>query len=296
MRTIITTALIITAIAAMAQTERTDTLMISQRPSRAVITESPDGLKVTVITNNGDTTTESVYLQPYSPDSQVKSKQSTNTGTATTFSDGVLGVKVKNRHWGIISGGLGIGLVNASGQPSGLGLQWGKSFEISWFNALAMRYSNRWLSVSLGLGFDWRNYKITTSGHRLCPNGEGGIGIAPYPDGTHHGASRIKVFSLGIPLLYTQKIPSTTLSVTLGGILNFNTHASLKTWYTNPDGNHTEEYAEGFHHRRVTADLFGSLNFFKGNGIYVRYSPQTVLQGHNSPQFKPLSIGIILFL
>ena len=242
------------------------------------------------------TTTESIYVQPYSPESSVKSRQSTNTATATTFSDGVIGVKVKNHHWEVITGGLGIGLVNAAGQSPALGLQWAKSFEISWLNALAVRYSARWQSLSLGLGFDWRNYKITTSDHRLCPNGEGGIGIAPYPDGTHNGASRIKVFSLGLPLLYTQKIPRTTLSVTIGGILNFNTHASLKTWYTNPDGNHTEEYSEGFHHRRVTADLFGSLNFFKGNGIYVRYSPQSVLQGHNSPQFKPLSVGLILFL
>lgn len=287
---------IITTFAAAAQDAAPDTIIVATNPSRTVITESPEGLKVTISNVAGDSVTENVYVQPYAPDASVRSGQHTNSRAATTFSDGVLGVKAKNHHWEVVSGGFCLGFVYPHNQPADLGLQWNKSLEISWINALAVRYRNRLMSLSLGLGFDWRNYKITTSGHGLGINGEGGIATRPYPDATHSQASRIKVFSLGIPLLYTQKIPKTTLSVTIGGILNFNTHASLKAWYDNVDGNHIEEYAEGFHHRRVTFDLFGSINFYKGCGLYVRYSPQSVLQGHGSPQFNPLSAGLMLFL
>lgn len=294
---ILTTATaILIAIAATAQTQPTDTIMTSSGSSRTIITESPSGLKVTVSKLQGDSIIENVYVQPYAPNASVKADQYTSTGVETTFADGVIGVKSKNHHWEAVTGGLCLGFVYPCGQPSDLGLQWNKSLEISWINALAVRYRHKSLSVSFGIGFDWRNYRITTSGHGLGINSEGGITTRPYPDHTHSHASRIKVFSLGLPLLYTQKIPKTTLSVTVGGIVNFNTHASLKAWYTKSDGNHIEEYAENFHHRRVTFDLFGSVNIFKGCGLYVRYSPQSVLQGHGSPQFNPLSAGLMLFL
>ena len=286
----------VAALAAMAQKAEPDTLMITKNASRAVITENAGGLKVTVSDLNGDSIVENVYFQPYAPNSSVKSTQNTSTWTTTTFNEGVIGIKVKNHHWEAVSGGFCLGFTNAQGQPADLGLQWNKSLEISWINALAVRYRYRSISVSFGFGFDWRNYKITTSGHRLALNGSGGVTAAPYPEGASSQFSRIKVFSFALPLLYTQKIPGTSISVTAGGILNFNTHASLKTCYDNADGNRVEEYAEHFNHRRVTVDLFGSLNFYKGCGLYVRYSPQTVLQGHNSPEFKPLSAGFILFL
>ncbi len=130
----------------------------------------------------------------------------------------------------------------------------------------------------------------------VCLNGEGGIKPDVYPEEVEPRSSRIKVFSLGIPLLISQKFGRSGMGVTAGAILNFNTHASLKTDYRTANGNEIEEYAEGFHHRRITVDLFGCLQFWKSCGLYVRYSPQSVLQGHNSPQFRPLSAGIMLFL
>jgi len=288
--------LIATALTANAgATERPDTLLSTTGSSTAIISESPSGLKVMVKKLEGDQS-ESVFIQDYTPNATMKAEQHTSSFSELTLSDGTLGIKVKNRKWEIVSSGFCLGLVNATGQPDGLGLQWGKSLEISWVNALAVRYRTRWQWISLGIGFDWRNYKITTSNHHLTPNGLGGVGIAPYPEDASAGASRLKVFSLGVPLLYNVKIPRTPFSVTLGGILNFNTHASLKTWYTGPEGNHMEEYSEDFHPRRVTVDLFGSLNIMKGCGLYVRYSPQTVLHGHASPTFRPLSMGIILFM
>ena len=279
------------AIAANAE-EKADTLLVTLNPVSTVITEESNGFTVTVV-NEDKTTT--IYQKEFAQNSSIKSSQSNFDFRETTIADGSIGLKSKSKHWNVITGGLGIGLVYPSGQPAGLSLQWNKSFEISWVNALAVEYVNRGFGVSLGLGFDWRNYRMTTI-HRMNLNGEGGIKPDVYPEEVEPRSSRIKVFSLGIPLLISQKFGRSGMGVTAGAILNFNTHASLKTDYRTANGNEIEEYAEGFHHRRITVDLFGCLQFWKSCGLYVRYSPQSVLQGHNSPQFRPLSAGIMLFL
>lgn len=284
-------AFLTAAIAANAE-EKTDTLLVTLNPSTTVITEESNGFTVTVVDKDNATT---VYQKEFAQNSSIKSRQSNFDFNETTFKEGVVGLKAGSKHWNVITGGLGIGLVYPSGQPAGLNLQWNKSFEISWVNALAVEYVNRGFGVSLGIGFDWRNYKMTTS-NRMNLNGEGGIKHDTYPEGMQPRSSRIKVFSLGIPLLLSQKFGRSGMGITAGAILNFNTHASLKTCYRTPEGNEMEEYAEDFHHRRVTVDLLGCLQFWKSCGIYVRYSPQSVLQGHNSPQFNPISAGIMLFL
>ena len=287
------TAIVITLAAITAHCEEMpDTLMLTHNPATTVITEKSNGFTVTVINDDSTTT---VYQKEFSQNSNIKSRQYDSVFSETIFNEGVIGLKAGSRHWNVITGGIGIGLVYPSGQPSGMGLQWNKSFEISWVNALAVEYVNRGFGVSLGLGFDWRNYKMTII-HRMNLNGEGGIKPDVDPEEVEPRSSRIKVFSLGIPLLISQKFGRSGMGVTAGAILNFNTHASLKTDYRTANGNEIEEYAEGFHHRRITVDLFGCLQFWKSCGLYVRYSPQSVLQGHNSPQFRPLSAGIMLFL
>ena len=291
-RYIILTLAAASAVLGLRSEERPDTLFTAQTPETAIITENSHGLTVTVI--NSDQTS-SVFEQPYDSNSAIKSNQETRSGYMTTIYDGVIGIKAK-RHWNVITGGIALGLVNAVDQPDDLGLQWNKSFEISWVNAIAAEYCNRGFSVSLGLGFDWRNYRITTRSHHLTINGAGGIGTSPYPEGSTPRNSRIKVFSLGLPLLFSQKFGNSGIAITAGAILNFNTHASVRTSYRTETGNDMEEYAEGFHHRRTTIDFLGCLQLWKSCGLYVRYSPQTILQGHGSPQFKPLSAGVMFFL
>jgi len=277
--------------------EKTDTLLLREVPSRAIITESPSGIKLTVGNPDNGSDTTTVCLQEYGPDVNVATDQETITWTHLKADGGAIGVRASH-HWDIISGGLAIGLVNAQGQPEGLGLQWKKSIEISWINALAVRYSTHLFSMSFGLGFSWKNFRTTLSSHCMIPDGHGGVGTAPYPEGSQPGASRIKVFSLGLPLLLTQRIPSTSLSVTLGGILNFNTHASLKTWYTDASAHHNDiSNTRSIGQRKISIDLFGSINLWKGSGLFVRWSPQTVLRrGYGSPEFKSLSVGAVFFL
>ncbi len=271
-----------------------DTIVNVSTPSTLVITESAKGIMLDIKENNG-TGTSTMMIADYNEDATVSVNQSTSRFQAFTSKGCAIGVKTGSS-WDVISGGLNIGLVNPTGQPEGLDLQWAKSFEISWLNTLALRYSHRSIAVSLGIGLDWRNYNTTTRNHYMIPDNNTGIAVKPYPESTKPGNSRIKIFSLGFPLLYTQKIPGTTLSVTAGGIFNINTHASLKTAYKDEQGNHIEEYSEGISRRRVSFDIYGSIHLFKGIGIYARYSPQSVLSGSSVPKFRPLSVGISLFL
>ncbi len=272
----------------VAETEVPDTIFSMNNPSTVVITETNNGIAVNVDDN------ESIYIADYKQPSRFSTSQYTFKFQSFNLNNG-LGVNTSS-HWDIITGGLNIGMVKALDQPSGLDLQWSKSFEISWLNTLGVRYSHKSISVSLGIGLDWRNYKMTTTDHYMISPGSGQITISPYPDGAHHGGSRIKVFSLGFPLLFTQHIPRTTLALTAGGIFNINTHASLKSTYENANGHKIEEYSEGIGRRIVTFDLYGAITFYKGNGLYIRYSPQSALKTPMTPKFNPLSIGITLFM
>lgn len=268
-----------------------DTLMVAQSPKSAIITETPTGLTVTVIDNEDSTT---VWHKDYAPQTHLVTSQHNYT-SYTALDNGVFGMNTGANHWDVVSGGIGIGLVNALNQPAGFGLQWRKSFEISWVNAFAVRYRNRGFSTSLGIGFDWRNYKMTGQ-TRMVGNGNGGITLGEYPEGSHPHGANIKVFSLGFPLLFSQNFGRSGWGLTAGAILNVNTHAALKCSYQNAAGNEMQEYLGNIHQRRVTVDLLGCLRVYKSCGFYVRYSPQSVLRGYGSPDFKPLSIGVMLFL
>ncbi len=116
-------------------------------------------------------------------------------------------------------GGPGIGWVNASGQPDYLGIEMGKSLEISWINMLSVKYTPwQWGTLSFGIGLDWRNYRISTSDHRMISTEGNGIGTDSYPEGSTPQGSRLKVFSLGFPVMWTQGMPLRWLD---GSYFNF---------------------------------------------------------------------------
>ena len=55
--------------------------------------------------------------------------------------------------------------------------------------------------VSIGMGFDWRNYRVTN--HKMfAKDGRGIITMQDYPEGVEPKFSRIHTFSLSVPLKY----------------------------------------------------------------------------------------------
>lgn len=83
------------------------------------------------------------------------------------------------------------------------------------------------------------------------------------------------------------------LGFSLGAIVNFNTHASLKTRYNLGDEK-VKLTDNNIHQTPVTVDFQASISC-KAVGIYVKYSPCNILDTSYGPKFSALSAGIILF-
>ena len=103
----------------------------------------------------------------------------------------------------------------------------------------------------------------------------------------------VSKFSVGLflsCLLMKQRIISTSV---WGAIVNFNTHASLKTRYK-LDGQEFKLTDSNIHQTPVTIDIQASIGY-KTIGFYVKYSPCKILDTAYGPEFSALSVGLVLF-
>lgn len=273
--------------------QQPDTVLSVNSPTTVTLTEAPSGFNLAVISKTADGETRSDYTESF--DRPVRIEARRNHGSLSIVNTG-------NSPWDLNVGGPGIGWVNACGQPDGTGIEMGKSLEISWLNALAVSYRMPWKSsrLTLGFGFTWRNYRISTSQNRFIPTENGGVATGQYPDDVEAKGSRLKVFSLGVPLLWHQTLPfrfiGDNCSLRLGAVFNYNPHASMKTKWETPDGEKAEQVTDHIGQRRFTIDFMAALHIGYGLNLYVKYSPNSVLRGSGQPSFTPLSSGLILFL
>lgn len=274
--------------------ESPDTLFHSEKASRLLITESLQGTKVTV--TDSETEKQDTILINYDSNSTVSTSQKT---TRSIFeipgkSSDRESWENDNRSsgWIMTIEGLCVGLSEAHGQTSGGGLQWSKSFEISWLSCLSFGYRFSNSRITLGLGFDWRNYKATADGRWMIPDGKGGVTWGVKPENSDVKGSQLKVFSLQLPLLFKWNPPKSYVCFKAGPILNFNTYSSIKGIYMNPEGTKCEYFTKDFKRNPVTLDFFGSISYHSYVGIYFRYSPMKVLKSSSPINFQPLTVGI----
>lgn len=273
--------------------EAADTLLRVDKPSRIVITESSRGSVISVSGTGEDDNFQTTVNADYPENASVTSTQSVKTD----FPIQLPGIKNRKKGWTCYVDGITIGLSDPSGIGRNAGLQWSKSIEIGWLDCLAVGYSWGKTAISLGFGFDWRNYKITTSDRYLTTTQSKGIEWAEasrLPEGSILKNSRLKVFSLQLPLLFRAQIPNSCLRLKLGPIFNFNTHASILTRYTDINGNDNEIFSKNLGQRTFTVDFFGSLSINSIVGVFVRYSPMKVMNSPDGLNFRPLTIGIAL--
>lgn len=292
MKKMILIAALISAATVAKADEQHDTVLSVINPSSVTITETPEGFGVSVTTVTSEGESRSDYSESFDNPVRIDARRWRSRISLAPSGDS---------DWDLTVGGPGIGWVNACGQPDGMGVEMGKSLEISWLNALAVTYRlplrSSW--ISLGFGFDWRNYRISTGASRFVPDGNGGVEIGEYPEGVTPKGSRLKVFSMGVPLLWHQQLPfrifGQSCVLWLGAVFNYNSHASMKTKWELPDGSKAEQKVNHIGHRRFTVDFIGMLRVWYGINLYVRYSPNSVLRGAGQPRFNPLSTGLILF-
>lgn len=192
----------------------------------------------------------------------------------------------------LMSGSLGIGFVTAIGAPEGLDVDMGSSYEISWDIIDAYKASRcGHHAASIGFGLNWRNFRL--DGRQRFVKTLDGISLADYPAGADIDFSRIKVFSLMVPVSYNY-MPSRHWLLRFSAIPCFNTYASIKTRYRNADGQKVIDMAKHIRQSPVTVDFRFDVRWHS-IGLYAKYSPCRVIRSEFGPKFTPFSTGIALY-
>ena len=199
--------------------------------------------------------------------------------------------KTKKYRGNLCVGGFGFGVVNAIETSEGMDMDMGSSYEFSLDHLLRFNYNVLpATSVSMGFGMTWRNYRMTGR-TRFIKDGDKLV-LGAYPEGSDIKFSRLKVFSLTVPFMINQSLGRKVV-FSVGPVVNFNTHASLKTRYT-LNGEKVKEKNNNIHQNRMTVDLMAKLRF-NSLGVYAKYSPSDMLNTDFGPKFRSFSTGITLF-
>ena len=190
---------------------------------------------------------------------------------------------------------LGYGWAIPTNTPNGHGFAVFKSKEF--FFGLRYCYTPKKAlqTYSVGLWCDWRDYAVPKN-NMIGKNADNIVTFGEYPANASSTDSRIRIFSLSVPFLFTQKFGKKgKSSFSLGPVVNFNVRGRINNEWTDDDVD-WESSTKSIGQRPVTVDIMGIL---KGDGIglYCKYSPMSVLKkksenGVENPQFQSLTFGL----
>lgn len=196
---------------------------------------------------------------------------------------------------------LAVGWCAPTSVPDGMSFAPFKSWE--WI--LGFRYKYRpkkaLQTYSVGLWCNWRRYTLSSdymfmkgvkiSGDQSSASNE--VGVGSFPKDASGRRSRINIFSLSVPLLFTQRFgQKSDWRFTVGPVVNFNLRGRINTEYTLGDYDY-DITTKGIEYRPVTVDFMGFVTY-KELSIYCKYSPMSVLKTDMGPQFHSLTFGIFI--
>ena len=168
----------------------------------------------------------------------------------------------------------------------------GSSWEIMWTIAEIERYGyGKHHGFSIGFGVDWRNFRIDGRS-KFVKLDDGTITEEALPAGYDNDFSRIKVFSLTIPVMWKYRTKQVTFG--LGPVFNINTYASIKNRFWDADGEKHKEMFKKIHQRPITVDIMAEVSFHNWFSIYGKFSPMTILNSTYAKDvnFQPVSFGV----
>lgn len=269
---------------------QTKDVMVIERPQRVVINNSGDTIIVQVEGKEGNPEFRYSHQAVLASDVPVVKKEKQRDWD---FQIPFKKEEIKQKaHHNFNMRGIGVGLVTALNAPNDMNVDMGASYEIMAPSILEWEYclTGGKNSFAIGLGIAWKNYRMT--GRNCFVKEKQNVVLGTYPEEADIKFSRLKVFSWTLPLLYTYKF-TRKVSFKVGPIVNFNTHASLKTHYK-LEGENVKLTDNNIHQSRVTVDLFATFKV-SAVGVYVKYSPCKVLNTDFGPDFSGLSTGLTLF-
>ena len=184
-----------------------------------------------------------------------------------------------------------IGVGTPTNVPDGMSFAPFKSMEM----AIGVRYvytpKKALQSYSVGLWCDWHAYGLSTD--KMFVKGEDKvIGLGEYPEKAGSKRSSINVFSLSVPLLFTQRFGhQSKVRMTLGPVVNFNVRGRINNSYELGD-DEIDVSTKDIEYRPITVDLMGAVSY-DNIGLYVKYSPMSVLKKDKGPDFHSLTFGVM---
>lgn len=182
-----------------------------------------------------------------------------------------------------LSSTFAFGFISGINQADGVSIDMGQSYELHWDNVFSAKTKvGRHGLFRIGLGFDWRNYRMT-NGNRFSKDETGHISIT---DDTPLQFSRIHTFSLSLPLKYYHQLGK-KVYFAVGPELYFTPHASLKNRYDSKN----KTLDSHIHHNRFSVDVGAEL-MVRGIGIYYKYDPFNVLDTNYGPKFSSMTVGV----
>lgn len=274
-----------------AEVAENDTLTILKpRKVRIITGDSIQKIKVYGREGEDKYTYESKILLV---DSNYVSEESINKDTWTfdfikSKSHGT-GYPLKQRN---LSSRLGFGLCYGANADYKGPQSVGSSWEIMWTIAEIEKYGyGKHNGFSIGFGVNWRNFRIDGRS-KFVKLDDGTITEEGLPAGYDNDFSRIKVFSLTIPVMWKYRTKSVTFG--LGPVLNINTYASIKNRFWDADGEKHKQMFKKIHQRPITVDIMAEVSFHNWFSIYGKFSPMTILNSTyaNDVNFQPVSFGI----
>ena len=283
--------LAISATANAVEVSENDTLTILKpRKVRIITGDSIQKIKVYGREGEDKYTYESKILLV---DSNYVSEESINKDTWTfdfikSKSHGT-GYPLKQRN---LSSRLGFGLCYGANADYKGPQSVGSSWEIMWTIAEIEKYGyGKHNGFSIGFGVNWRNFRIDGRS-KFVKLDDGTITEEGLPAGYDNDFSRIKVFSLTIPVMWKYRTKQVTFG--LGPVFNINTYASIKNRYWDADGEKHKQMFKKIHQRPITVDIMAEVSFHNWFSIYGKFSPMTILNSTyaNDVNFQPVSFGI----
>ena len=270
----------------------TDSVSKFSRPDSVMISHGDNSMKIEIFGSGENPDYYYSYERTTSSNDNEQIKESDWEFNLPIFAESKRGSSKKST-FSIESGGIGFGFVNAINAPSAMDVKMASSYEIFFNHIIAVRCRpwHNGTSFFMGIGIDWKNYRMT-GGSRFVKDYGNKLILAPYADGSDPSFSRLKIFSLTVPVMFSQDLGK-HFTFNAGAVVNFNLHGSMKTKYTfyGEERTYSDDHIR---QQKVTVDLMAQLNY-RAIGCYIKYSPCDILDTYFGPEFNHLSAGITLF-
>ena len=196
--------------------------------------------------------------------------------------------KIKNRDDEAVIGTFGIGALCTDASAP---LEFNPQNSLEFFIYTLDSHTKGHNTLSYGAGVTFRNY-VMTGGTAMSLTDSGNLLTGQFPAGSVPKLSKLRVFSVNAPLLYSCSFGD-GFGLTLGPVFNLNASSSIVNKYMS-DGEKQKDKYKNAHCNLVTVDAMFQINL-KYVSLYVKYSPMNTMDRKYWPEFRTWTIGIAPF-